>query len=227
MIVSPTEPKPLLAAATKVSMLPETFGADIAIRPHTNMGKGWIGVQRKEVKDLVASMMDGRLVQQIAQLESCLMAFIVIEGRFTWTIDGMMMNAWKQEISKSSIDSLLLSIMMRNVHVVYTTDVHDTIKWCLMMEAWARKPEHTSLDNRPGPDGGVWGRVDSRAWSKHLLMGFPGIGSKLAGAIIDHFGGVPLDWSTPVENLMKVPGIGKGKAETLIRALQRKEEQGE
>jgi ERCC4-type nuclease len=172
-------------------------------------------------------MMDGRLVQQIAQLESCLMAFIVIEGRFTWTIDGMMMNAWKQEVSKSSIDSLLLSIMMRNVHVVYTTDVRDTIKWCQMMEAWARKPEHTSLDNRPGPDGGVWGRVDSRAWSKHLLMGFPGIGSKLAGAIIDHFGGVPLDWSTPVENLMKVPGIGKGKAETLIRALQRKEEQGE
>jgi ERCC4-type nuclease len=219
MMVSPTEPA-LLRAAGTTNLMPESYGADILIRPHKNFGLGWIGVQRKEVADLMASIMDGRLNQQIAQLNQCLLGFVVIEGKMRWTLDGEAVSAWGTTVTRDAIDSLIFSIMSRGVHVAYTDDLRGTVEWCQKLEAWAKKPEHKSLDGRPGPVGDAWGRVTNRAWARHLLLGFQGIGVKTADAIIDHFGRVPLDWGVTEAEMKMVKGLGVKRVRMMFDALK-------
>lgn len=219
MIVSPTEPASLRAVGN-TSLMPESFGADILIRPHKNLGLGWIGIQRKEVVDLIASISDGRLNQQIAQLNQCVIGVVLIEGKFRWTLDGEMMGAWGNSVTRDSMEALLWSIMARGIHVAYTDDLNATIDWCIRYEKWAKKPEHRSLDSRPGPMGDAWGRVTNRAWARHLLLSFQGVGAKTADAIIDHFGRVPLNWSVTEDEMRQVKGLGAKRVQQMFNALK-------
>jgi hypothetical protein len=83
MLISPTEPASLHSLG-KVAWLPEKFGADILM----SVGSEWIGVQRKEIADLVASVQDGRLGMQVAQMAALKQAVVVVEGRPKWTLEG-------------------------------------------------------------------------------------------------------------------------------------------
>ena len=67
MLISPTEP-PELKALGKLSLLTEKHGADVLIMPHASW-EGMLGVQRKELKDLLASMSDGRFGEQMMKLK--------------------------------------------------------------------------------------------------------------------------------------------------------------
>ena len=74
-------------------------------------------------------------------------------------------------------------------------------------------------------ESGEWpsirGTRDSRSWALHLIQGFEGIGPTVAGAIFDHFGGVPFRWNVDgVEELMGVKGVGEKRAKALWRALE-------
>lgn len=221
MIVAPTEPPSLRAVATSVSLAPESYGADILIRPHPNFGKGWIGVQRKEVNDLVSSITDGRLAMQVQQMPQCLMSVLLIEGKMQWSMDGELMSGWGDTLTKDAMESLFWSIQSTGVHIMYTESLKTTVDWCVRFEQWAKKPEHTSLASRTGPDGDVWGKVGNRQWAKHLLMGFMGVGPKLADAIIDQFGGVPLQWTVTEDQMQQVHGLGPKRIASLFAALRK------
>jgi len=221
MIVAPTEP-PALRKLGTVSMAPERYGCDLLFAARGR----WFGVQRKEFKDLLASMRDGRIGQQVAMMDGLEQAMVVIEGwgQAKWGEDGELLDGYAR-VTKGQLRALLWSVRDRGIWVDYTDGLQDTIQLVTAFEAWCKKAEHKSLSARPGP-AGTWGKATNRDWQMHLLQGLPGVGVELAGRILDEVG-MPLGWTVEEGELGKVRGLGKGKIEKMMAAVPRAGETNE
>lgn len=213
--VAPTEP-PLVKEVGESSSLPERYGVDI-LWPTQNFGL--VGVQRKELNDLIASMTDGRLSKEIAQMKQLNLAMLLVEGRGSWTTEGKLMHAFRtMEFTKQQLKAFLWSVRGQGVWVEQTSDTMDTIKVLRWFREWSEKDEHKSLKGRPGPRGS-WGSVTDRDYAIHVLTSLPGVGPKTAENILDHFGKVPLGWLVSEEELQEVDGVGEVRAERMVEAL--------
>ena len=216
VFVAPTEPVALKKVGRSSSM-PERYGVDVLWG-----AKGAkVGVQRKEWKDLVASVEDGRWQREIAMMTDGRLvdAWVVVEGWPKVGGDGRLVEKqYGRGWSEGQLRAVLWGAMARGVKVDRTRDIAGTVTWVRGMVEWSRKAKHQSGIARPGPVG-MWGSRDSRDWGIHLLQGLDGVGPELAGRIWDRFGGVPWRWDVGVEDLMQVEGVGKKKAEKMIRAL--------
>lgn len=214
ILVSPTEPLSIRQIG-KVSTVPEKYGSDILLID----GKHRIGIQRKEVTDLVASLYDGRLTRVMALMKELSQRFLFIEGRMSFTTDRELIHPGSR-ITKAQIYGVLLSVqVIHNVNLMFTTNLLDTADTIRIIEKWLSKSEHNSLMTRPKPVSS-WGTRTSRDWALHILQGFPGIGASSAGSIFDHFGRVPLKWDCTPQQLGEVGGIGKKRTEELFKALE-------
>jgi ERCC4-type nuclease len=218
MLISPTEPVKLRAVGT-TSPVPERYGADVLFDAPP---VGLIGVQRKTVPDLFASVRDGRLTRGIGAMAALDVALLIIEGDLRWTVEGAAepddagarpATSWSREAYRS----LLWSVRARGVWVETTPDLAATIQIVMSLRKWASKDVHEALDRRGRPRPG--GAADGDAL--HILQGLAGIGPRTAARILDHFGALPLTWSVSEDELAAVPGIGKVRARrlwTLLRA---------
>lgn len=220
ILISPTEP-PKLRALGSTSLYSEAFGADILIPV---AGGGWCGVQRKERGDLISSMGDGRLGEQIAKLKDARFSHLIVEGDLAWTGDGVLMGSGRygREITREFFDGVMWSVQMAGTWVSYTGGLDQTAKMLTHMEKWYGKEKHRGLATR-GPVVASWGNVaTNRDYQVHLLTGIPNVGVELAGRILDKFGGLPFRWrdDVTVGTLCEVPGIGKVKAERIIGVLR-------
>lgn len=216
-IVAPTERDPHIhGLATTVSMLPEKYGCDVLWRARGS----WWGVQRKEIKDFLASIQDGRLAREVAMMAPLPIKVVVIEGRVKYTTSGtLMIGKWSSDVTRTQLEGMVMSLMEKGVHVVWTEDTRDTARWTRSFAQWSTKKRHAALSRRPGPTS-PWGHISNEDWAVHLLQGFDGLGSEKARAIVRHFGGVPFSWSVSEAELMEVPGVGKVLARRLMNALK-------
>ena len=216
MLISPTEPKQFHAIGT-VSSTPERYGADFLILGH----KQRVGVQRKQFPDdLLASLTDGRLYDQLPRLSDLDRALLVIEGHGQWTEDGELIGNKYQRMNISQFYGLLYTIMFEfGVPSIWVGSMRDTIEVLVSLEAWSKKKKHKALTQRPGPSKSTWGSTSEQHFAQHILQGFPGVGPELAGRIVEKFEGVPLTWTHSVDELMEVEGLGKVKAKTMYDAL--------
>lgn len=213
MLVSPAEPEKLRAVGT-VSSRPEKFGADFLFFAH----KQWVGIQRKEISDLIASLADGRLAREVAQMQSLDQRVLIVEGSVRFTNDGEMMDRpFGQKLTKKQWKGLLWSVRAKDIWVDYTDDADDTISWLQWFEQWFKRDKHSSLDRRPGPVS-LWGNPTNEDYQRHLVMGLPGVGPELADRIVKAFG-VPFGWCISYEDLLTVDGIGAKKAKSIWEAI--------
>lgn len=218
LLISPAEPVAIRAIG-KVSQLPERNGVDFMFPAQ---GK-WVGVQRKELHDLISSIADGRLQRELGQMGKLDIAMLIIEGPIKWTLDGaLMLSGYGQPFTRKQLYGLMWSVRRKGVWVERTESMDETIEVVEMLEAWATKAKHSSLDRRPGPTS-VWGKPDHIDYARHLVMGLPGVGPELAARIVERFGGVPFGWRITEDELREVQGVGKVKAKAIYGALGRVE----
>ena len=214
MLVSPTEPAELRRLG-KTSLVPEQYGADFLF---ASTEFGLVGVQRKELSDFVASVQDGRLAKELGMMKRLGLALLVLEGRATWTNDGLATWTRTQWRATQHLGTLW-SVQLSGCWVTTSTTAQETSTLISAFMRWTAKPRHIALESRAGPTSDEWGKVGNREWAIHLLQGFRGIGPTNAGAIYDHFGTVPLMWTVGLLDLVEVAGIGSQKAEGLLNAL--------
>lgn len=222
VFVAPTERHPAIKKlGTKISTLPEQYGCDILWRAQHQ----WWGVQRKEIKDFIASIVDGRLAKELGQMRGHVaLPLVVIEGRLRWSTDDVLIeNRYGQTINRQQFNGMLFSITAEGANVFFTEDTEHTAQLTKHLILWSQKESHNTMQRRPGPQqASAWGKASNHDWARHLLQGFPGIGNGVADAIIKHFGRVPLTWDVTVSELIKVPGVGKVRARQLLEALETK-----
>lgn len=215
MLVSSTEPFIFKALGTS-STTPERYGCDFLIVK----GKAKTGVQRKKFPDdLVASLADGRLYEQVHLMGKLDRAVIVLEGYGKWTSDGELLDF--AHFTKGQMYGLIMSLAFEfGIEVLIVRDMKETQEFLIALESWAGKERHTSLRVRPGPSKDSWGRIGVKEYGMHLLQSFPGVGPELAGRIWDHFGGVPITWEIEgPHELQEIAGIGKAKAAQIYSML--------
>jgi ERCC4-type nuclease len=213
VLVSPAEPASLRALG-QTSPIVEQYGADF-LWPTQH---GLIGVQRKEMSDFIASVGDGRLFKEVAQLSRCFIAVLIVEGRPSWTGDGELMHQYAR-FTRRQFRGLLYSVQQRGVWVERTDDMSDTIAALEGLESWTKKTKHTSMDRRPKAAPSVWGTKDAQDYANFVLQGIPGMGEGMATKVLKHFGRMPIGWTVSREELLEVPGVGPGRADKWLKAL--------
>lgn len=210
MIVSPTEPK-VLRDLGRVDLLPENYGCDFLYATKI----GFVGVQRKEISDLVASVQTGRLQNQLAKMKQLERGVVLIEGEVRWTNEDILVGNSYWTLSQHL--GVLWSIQLDNFWIASTSSLQHTTKWLALFGRWLALNKTEGLVNRQKVKSS-WGTKDSRDWVIGVLSQFDGINHVLAGRIYDTLG-VPFKWTVTADELTAVDGIGKKKAERMIRCL--------
>lgn len=170
-----------------------------------NAEGAFVGIQRKRVDDLVASIRGDRIARELGQAEGLACAVLVIEGDWKWDTLGRSrrVRGW----TRAQLDGVLLSFQVEHGwKVMHTTGIGDTAQLLKRMETWFAKATHSSLSRRPKP-AKVWGQDGHRASQIHALQSIDGIGPSNAAAILDTIG-FPLALSATREELLAVPGLG-------------------
>jgi ERCC4-type nuclease len=161
-----------------------------------------VGVERKTVRDLHRSILDGRLWTQIASLRADLgRPYLVIEGV---TLDG-------GRISRAGVRGAMLSVAELGVSILRSTDAADTALW---LEQLARRSGRhaSSVPRRSRHRPGVT--------AASVLASIPGISLTTARLLLDRFETVSSIATAEASELMTIPGIGERRAETLLRILR-------
>ena len=210
-MVSAAEPASLRTLGT-YSPLPESFGADFLIPCPIGM----VGVQRKEIHDLIASRGDGRLARELAQMKQLDIAILLVEGRLKWTSDGQLSSS-RTKWTRAEHHGMLFSIQSTGTWVNSSADLGDSREYLGLLEKWLMKKDHKGINVRPKPTT-LWGSRNNKDWGIHFLSGFDGIGPGVAGAIFDRYG-VPFKWSITKEDLESVPGVGPKRAAKMWSTL--------
>jgi ERCC4-type nuclease len=186
----------------------EKYGADFM----WTCPRGVVGIQRKAVADLVASLRGDRVQRELLQQEKLDQAIWLIEGDWDWRYDGSgRLVSEKLHYSFAEYQGFVMSIQNYGHWVVTTDDVSQTADYLVQAERWFQKTDHDSLLRRPKA------RVPQGI---HILQHFDGISLTRAKAIYSYFGLVPLTWTVTREEMAKVPGIGKVTVEKMFKALQ-------
>jgi ERCC4-type nuclease len=217
VLISATEPAALRAIG-QVNEYAEQHGCDIFF---VARGKK-IGIQRKEIKDLFGSIEYGRLQNQMDKMTNLDDAYLIVEGEPRFSTDGKVMGKrYGQPWNRDRYVGVLIGVQHRGLHVLHTKDLAGTIHLVQYLEKWHLKEEHSMLRGaaRQGPTTLFGSSPTQREFAVHFLTGIPGVGSKMAGAIFDMYG-LPLQLTVTVDDLVKVPGIGKAKAARIMRAFQ-------
>lgn len=216
--VSLTEPAEVRALGV-TSSLPEVHGSDIA----WDGPSGLVGVQRKTLRDLTASLRDGRLAEAAARMSLLDVRVLLVEGRPRWSASTGRLLDVPVAITRDALRGVLWSAQQRGIWVCTTASLTETVDMLVHLRRWLAKRRHTSFDARPASSAAV----GSRAWGAHLLQSFPTVGPVLAGHVVDHFGRPPLQWSCTRDELAAVRGIGPGRASLLLSALPTPSDDGE
>lgn len=216
MLVSSTEHDVRIRELGSPSTYPEQYGVDVLW--YSVVDEGWIGVQRKEIKDFVASVNDGRLVKEVSQMRGLVTSLLIIEGRLQWTTDGTLLNGNTDRYTKARHNGLLWSLQSSGIWVQSTSSISETVEVVRLFEAWCNKETHSSLAIKREGLSSPWGKPNDRETAIYLVSGLPGIGSELAARIVDQFG-IPWCWNVTRRELLSVPGLGSKKVEKLWALL--------
>lgn len=212
--VSSTEPPSLLTLGT-VSTFPEQHGVDF----YFVANKCKVGIQRKELSDLIASLEDGRLAKEIMQMGNLDYKILIVEGQPRFTGGGVLMGRdYGSTWTHAQLMGALWSVQLKGLWVQWTTHINNTREAIELLELWFKKERHDSLERRPGPTS-IWGsKPTDEEYGSYVLQSLPGVGPELSKRIYRRYG-LPLEWTITIEDLADIPGIGKAKADKMIRAI--------
>src|SRR3989338_1142218 len=138
---------------------------------------GEVLVERKTIRDLVASLVDGRLFPQVARLaHSPHRPLLLIEGPTPFSLP---------DVHHHSVEGALVSIAaMWRLPVLQSSDSEQSTRMLRFLAEQVRGPQERILrrfDRKPK-------RLASRRL--FLLQGLPGAGPALAHRLLRHFGSI-------------------------------------
>jgi Fanconi anemia group M protein len=165
-----------------------------------------VGVERKEVRDFVGSMLDGRLFSQLRDLRGAYMRpVLVVEGEGLLGISG---------VRDESIWGALASIVAGfGIPIISTRDDRQTAGILL---AIARR-EHD--EGRIPAVRGDKGAMSLPERQQFIVEGLPHVSGTISQRLLAELGSVRGVFNATVEELCKVKGVGRRTAEEIVRVL--------
>lgn len=167
----------------------------------------WLLVERKQINDLIISIVDGRLFQQAEKMsQSPFQALLIIEGQ------GRDIQQTKMD-RRAVLGALACVSLTYGICILRTQSRLETIQTMLYAAQQKARTEKTEL-HRHG-----YRPKSFKKRQSYLLQGLPDVGPKLAKALLKHFGSVRAVVLASELELTAVTGIGKLKAQKIIHLL--------
>jgi ERCC4-type nuclease len=162
-------------------------------------------IERKTIFDFESSIMNGRLFDQITRLkENYEFPILILEGDPDYfRLQGNVING--------TIASLYIDY---GIVVLCTYNAQQTA------EIIAGIARHEQIDHgrEPSLKGGARARSQNQ-FQEYVIGNIPGIGPKLAKALLKHFGSIKNIADAGAEDLQKVEKIGRKKADLIHDTL--------
>lgn len=156
-------------------------------------------IERKTVSDFISSMLNGRLVKQLGELQQYENKLLMIEG-----IDEQELysDSGITGLNPNSVRGFLLSVLLKHkVPIIFTKNPEDSARF---MDLIVRKKSHENNLNVKKRN------LDKKERMQFILEGFSGIGPKTARKLLEKFKTIRNIANASIEELTEV--IGK-KAE--------------
>jgi Fanconi anemia group M protein len=166
-----------------------------------------VAVERKEVKDFLASMLDQRLFGQVTAMKRAYQRpVLIVEGEGLFTL---------RNISEQAIYGALASIAADfGVPILFSKDALETAKY---IQALYKREQGGAPRIPMRPEKG---RTALYEQQQFVVEGLPGISATLAQRLLAHFGSVKAVMNATIEELCEVEGVGKVKAELAKRVIE-------
>jgi fanconi anemia group M protein len=165
-----------------------------------------VAVERKSASDFVASILDRRLFGQTTRMKVLFpRAMLIIEGDLTQVPHSIDMEAIR--------GALAFLTVREGITVLQVADATETAAMLRIMarHAQERMGQPVSL-REPRPQ-------IEELYAAYLVEGLPGVGPRRARMLLAHFGSPAAIMCAAVEELSKVPGIGKKSAQRIWQAV--------
>ncbi len=166
-----------------------------------------ITIERKTARDLLISLIDGRLFSQLSNLKKyCSNPILLIEG-----------NPYKTDLNfdRMAIKGALISAqVIWYIPIIYSRSKEDTRDIFMMIG----RQDKTYMDVVPLRGGYRPKRLKSK--QLFILQGLPQVGPMLARRLIERFSSVLKVMNASIDELTEVEGIGKVSAEKIREVLE-------
>lgn len=204
-----------------------------------------IGVERKGIRDLLNSMVTGRLVghQLIGLVNNYHYVYIVVEGIWRFNpSDGMMEEhsngGWipiqlgSRRFMAREVLAFLHTLMVKTgVMVFYSGTRRETVQVVSMLHGWWSNKswdEHTAhlglVKQHKSAEGAV--ELVKAPLIRRLAAELPGIGWQKSREVARHFGSVMEMVLASEREWRRIPGIGKILAEKIVKEIVSEDKPG-
>lgn len=200
------------AASGIPGMLAAKYGLDV-VSMRLKTGDYIVGddvvIERKSAADFVQSVIDGRLFMQAARIKKSTAAGIYI-------VEGDIYNSGLA-MHKNAIKGAIVSLSaIWKIPVVFSENTEDT-GFIISLMANQKYAAVDEFYNRTG-------RRPKQFFTRqaYILQGFPGIGPKLARALLESFGSIEGIVNADIKALTEVRGMGGIKAGKMKELVTKK-----
>ena len=167
---------------------------------------GRVAVERKTARDFVASIIDGRLFEQVSELKKAYeKPILLIEGFDLYSHRAIHPNA-----IRGAIASLILDW---NIPVIFTRDHKETVE--LLKALAKREHEAGRTPTIKVPKGET-----IKEKQEYLVSALPGINLTLARRLLKKFKSPLNVFTSSLTQLTEVEGIGEKKAREIKKVLE-------
>lgn len=168
---------------------------------------GRVGVELKKVPDFVASIIDGRMLEQVRGLKQNFDKTVLI-------IEGEEDIYAVRKVHANAIRGMLASIVLDfNVPVLYTKNPRDTAGLLAVMAKREQDKERDFSYHERKPHS-------LKEQQEFLVSALPGIGVQTARNLLNYFGSVKSLVNASREELIALEGVGEKTSERLIKLFE-------
>jgi Fanconi anemia group M protein len=166
-----------------------------------------IGVERKNVDDFLASLIEGKLFKQMAQLRDAYSRpVLILEGENLLT---------KRNISHNAIFGSLASISVDfGIPVLMTKDSSETADLLKVIAQREQREDKKAVIVR-----GEKTQMSLRERQQFIIEGLPNVSAVIAKRLLGHFGSIKEIANATEEELLEVKGVGKNISSDIIKLL--------
>jgi ERCC4-type nuclease len=217
-MITTNEPKKIKKILSDLIELP--MGYDIKLLTRV----GAIGVERKKLPgDLLASIDDGRLGREIvAMREDTVIQVVLLHGKLKYNQDKTVYVGAKRKThwTEYGINNMLRTIeYVEGCYLEYAKNDTELVTVLQELQDYMDKGKHLSLKGRPGIQK-EWIVPTRQERVMYFYQGLPGIRVVRARYIQEKFPN-PIDlFGATVQDICKVPGIGKSTATDIYKFIR-------
>lgn len=162
-------------------------------------------IERKTIADFESSLINGRLFEQVKGLkENYEFPILVLEGDAEYF-------RLRNNVINGAIAALYIDY---GIMMLHTSDAKSTGE----VIASIAKHEHDNNIREPSLKGGARAHTQEQ-FQEFIIGNIPSIGPKLARSLLKHFKSIRNIANAEKEDLTKVDGIGRKKADAIHRTL--------